>query len=342
MSVRVGIVGLGGMGALHYRAWAGVDSAVVAAVCDVRDERLAGDWRGTAVNIDAGATDDQDLTEVATFGDFDRLIGEADVDAVDLCLPTFLHADFAVRALDAGKHVFCEKPMALSAGEAERMLDAAERNGRRLMVGHCLRFWPEYVLCREMVRTEAYGPVAGAVFRRTGGAPAWSWEQWMLQPDRSGGAAMDLHVHDTDAALWFFGRPRAVSSVGQDDGRGGVRYISTQLRYDDGPMVVAEGGWMRGEFPFNMTLTLHFEEATVHFDFAAKPTLTVCRNGDQPEHPEVKSDDAYRAELEYFAHCVAAGARPWRADPADSATAVRIVEAEVESVWSGKTIEVEA
>ena len=113
---------------------------------------------------------------------------------VDVCLPTDLHAEVTVAALEAGKHVLCEKPMALTVAECDRMVAAAKASGRFLMIAHCIRFWPEYIALKEIVDSGQYGKVTSALFRRISGLPKWS--EWFPNPQRSGGAILDLHIHD--------------------------------------------------------------------------------------------------------------------------------------------------
>ena len=227
MTIRVGLAGLGGMGAVHFKSYRQIEGAEVVAVCDPDPKRLTGDWSGAAGNIDAMTGGQADLSNLRTFTNYADLLA-SDVDLVDLTVPTYLHAEMAVQALRAGKHVFCEKPMARTSALAETMVEAAEEAGRMLMVGHVLRFWPEYLAMKEMIDSGVYGPVRSAVLTRLSATPAWSWENWMPDPARSGSAALDLHIHDVDTILWYFGQPLWVSSVGTVDAAGGVAHIVTQ------------------------------------------------------------------------------------------------------------------
>ncbi len=339
MTIRVGLAGLGGMGAVHFKAYRRIEGAEVVAVCDPEPKKLAGDWSGAVGNIDAMSGGQADLSNVRRFSDYAEFLASG-VDMVDLTVPTHLHADMAIQALEAGKHVFCEKPMARTSARAREMIAAAEAGRRMLMVGHVLRFWPEYLAMKEMIDSGVYGPVRTAVLTRLGATPAWSWQNWMPDAARSGSAALDLHIHDADTVLWYFGKPRWVSSVGTVEAGGGVAHLVTQYYYDDGPAVVAEGGWdLPPTFPFQMAARIGFESAALDFDILKKPTLTVYTAEGQ-EQPPVPADDGYRDELAYFVECVASGRKPSRVTPQDAAAAVALVEAEVESVRSGRPVEV--
>jgi predicted dehydrogenase len=335
MGARVGLVGLGCMGGIHLGAYRAIDSAEVVAVCDVRRERLRDRPDETPGNLPAGAAD---LAGVRKHADFRRLLEDGDVQMVDLCVPTYLHAPMARAAIEAGMHVFCEKPIALTARDGRRMARLADRRGKLLMVGHCLRFWPEYVHMKELIASGRYGRVRSAALRRLGGMPAWSWDGWMADAARSGSAALDLHVHDVDTVLWYFGRPAEVVSTGTTQADGGVSCIHTQYRYGEGPAVVAEAGWVPGEYPFRMGATIAFESATLEYSSTARPTLSIYTARGETLQPEIAAADAYVEELRYFVECIASGEKPVRSPVEQAVSAVRIVEAEIASVRSGAAV----
>jgi len=342
MTVRVGLVGLGMMGATHFNGYKEIAEAEVTALCDVQVQRLKGDFTGTAGNIETGSAETEDVSGMKAYEQFDRLLEDGDVDLVDICLPTFLHEEKAVAALQAGKHVFCEKPMAMTYDQACRMIGAAEKAGKMLMIGQCLRFWPEYVMIKEIIDSGRYGPVRSAVLRRLGAMPDWSWNSWLTDTSRSGCAALDLHIHDVDVAQWYFGKPAQVTSQGTPWGDGGLAHIVTQYGYDDIPMVVAEGGWdLHGTFPFCMSAQIIFEKATVDYSSAASPTLTIYEPDGTVQTPPVAEANAYTEELRYFARCIESGEAPERVPNASAALTVAIAEAEIASAQTGKPVTVD-
>jgi predicted dehydrogenase len=341
MTVRVAVVGLGMMGTTHFKSYQEIAGAEVAAVCDVEGVKLSGDWSKAAGNIDTGAARQVDLSRLKTYGDFAALLADREIDLVDLCVPTHQHAEMTMAALDAGKHVFCEKPMALTSRLAHRMIRAAEKAGRMLAIGHVLRFWPEYLMMKEMIDSGRYGRVRSAYFLRLSPRPQWSWNNWLQDAERSGAAALDLHIHDTDTVQWFFGRPAKVAAAGMLEG-GGIAHIVTDYRYAGGPLVVAEGGWnYPAAFPFRMEARILFELAALEYSSLRSPTLTIYddKTG-KVEHPPVPAGFGYTEELRYFIGCVAAGTPPARLAPADSAAAVAIVEAEIKSARTGRAVAV--
>jgi predicted dehydrogenase len=343
MAVNVGVVGLGMMGTTHFRGYQEIPDAEVVAVCDVSGRKLSGDWSEAAGNIDTGAAARQDLSAIRTYDDLAKFLADDAIDLVDLCVPTFQHADFTVRALEAGKHVFCEKPMARTSADCGRMIEAAEKVGRLLAVGHVLRFWPEYLVIKEMIDDGRYGRVTAATLTRLSPRPGWTWDNWILDEQRSGGAPLDLHIHDADTVQWYFGLPERASAVGTE-GAKAMDHIVATYHYADGPVVVAEGGWdYPASFPFRMEASLVFEKAAVEFTTMRSPTLAVYEEGaEEPLHPDVPAHDGYTEELRYFVGCVAEGKAPDRIAPAEAKAAVALVEAEVQAARSGKPVAVEA
>ncbi|MFO8012637.1 MAG: Gfo/Idh/MocA family oxidoreductase [Phycisphaerae bacterium] len=341
MAVNVAVVGLGMMGTTHFRGYQEIPEARVVAVCDVSGKKLSGDWSEAAGNIDTGSAARQDLSALRPYEDVDALLADDEVDLVDLCVPTFQHADFTVRALEAGKHVMCEKPMGRTSDECERMIAAAEQAGRVLAVGHVLRFWPEYILIKDMIDDGRYGKVTSATFTRLSPRPGWTWEDWILDESRSGGAPLDLHIHDADTVQWFFGRPERVRAVGTEEAKG-MGHIVATYHWPDGPAVVAEGGWdYPAAFPFRMEASLVFEKAAVAFSTMTSPTLAVYEEGaEEPVHPDVPAADGYTEELRYVVGCVDRGEAPARLPVEEAASAVALVEAEVQAARSGEAVTV--
>lgn len=236
-------------------------------------------------------------------------------DAVDVCLPTDLHSEASVAALEAGRHVFCEKPMALTLEEADRMISAADAAGKHLMIGHCIRFWPEYALLKETCDDRRLGRLTSLNLTRYGAFPSWSAENWLADETRAGGGALDMHIHDTDFALYLLGEPDSMTSRGTVDSRG-VSQIFTTMVY--GLAVVhLEGGWnLPAGTPFKMAFRAIFERGAMIMD--AGP-LTVYEDGKEPIVPEFQSMKAegggnisdlggYYHELSYFVEKVGSGA----------------------------------
>ena len=264
--IRVGIVGVGFMGWIHWLAYQRVAGVRVAAISTRNKRRLAGDWHGIQGNF--GPPGEQvDLSGIATYADIDALLADPQIDLVDITLPTSLHADVAIRALQAGKHVLCEKPMALRLADCRRMVAAAKKANRLLMIAHVLPFFPEYDWALKTIRGGNYGRVRGGAFRRVIANPAWLKNFW--SPEHIGGPMIDLHVHDAHFIRLVFGLPAEVVTVGRL--RNGLpEFWHSQFRFADNDLVVeATSGTIDQQGrPFTHAYEIHLERATLAFDFA--------------------------------------------------------------------------
>ena len=209
--ITVAILGGGFMGAAHAANYKALGDRVrVKTVASHTAERAA----RVAEVVGAEVT-----------GDLDAAIRDPAVDAVDICLPTLLHREYAERALAAGKSVFLEKPIALTNEDADAIVAAASRSDGVFMVGMVLRFWPEYVELQRRVAAGQFGrPRAVSTFRLS---PPADWNDWMADRSQSGGTAVDLLIHDLDQMNWLLGTPASCLRQRADAGpracRGRVR-----------------------------------------------------------------------------------------------------------------------
>lgn len=335
--IRVGIVGLGFMGRMHYRCWSAIAGARVTAICEASPKVLAAASETQEGNI-GGAAEVIDLSSVEVFSDLGQLLASESIDAVSITLPTFLHADTTIRALKAGIHVLCEKPMALTEAECEEMAAAARETGKCLQIGHCIRFWPEYTVAREIIGGGAYGKVIAASFRRFGSMPSWSLDRWFADEARSGGQPLDLHIHDSDYIHQLFGMPESVSSVADE----AQSYIATQYHYVEGPSVVAEGTWrMMPSFGFEMSFVIVLEKGTIVYDSTRTPAFRVMPCEGEVFTPAIPTGDGYSREVEHFARWV--GGEPVEpiVTAEQSAGSVRLVLAEKRSAREKRLVKLE-
>lgn len=338
MVVRVGLVGLGFMGKMHFETYRKVPGARVVALCDVDPRKRAGDWSAIWANIGAGGGR-VDLSGYRVYADLDDLVADPAVDVVDITLPTHLHAPSALRALEAGKHVICEKPMARTSADAARMASAARAARRKLFVAQCIRYWPAYAVARRLIRGGALGRVRSAAFRRLGATPLGSWKNWLQDPARSGLCALDMHIHDSDFVLYTFGPPRSVTSRGAGFSRGRLDHILTAYDYGDGSLVTAEGGWMYSSpFGFEMTFLVALERATLAL--GREGILKLLPRRGQDRTLKVPAGDGYLLELRDFIRCIGTGRESEVVTPASAARSVRLVELEMESALRGRPVPV--
>jgi predicted dehydrogenase len=331
MAVKVGIIGLGMMGRTHYEAYANIKDAQVVAVSDADPKRAAGDLRGTAGNVLAGGISQLPMERIKGTTDYRELLAMSDVDVVDVCVPTTQHLEVSTAALKAGKHVVCEKPLARTLAEGEQIAAAAKSTKGFFMPAMVMRFWPQWVWLKKAVAAETYGKVRSATFRRVASMPPGWYRNGVI----SGGAALDLHVHDVDFVYHLFGWPKALHARGYSKTSGELDHVTTQFFYDHVPHVYAEGSWaMADGFGFKMQYTVNFETATADFDLAREQPLLLTRSG-KTEPVTCEPGAGYEPELRYFINCVRTGERPSVVTAEDGVQSLRLIDAERESVRSG-------
>lgn len=335
--VNVAVVGLGFMGVTHLRAYQQLPLARIAAVCDAVRLPVNGVLGGVAGNIKK--SDDIVLgSDVKVYRTIEEVLADPEVDLVDLCTPTPLHASQAIAALESGKRVLCEKPLARSAFTAREIVEVAKQSPGFLMPAMCMRFWPGWSWLKKVVSDKTYGGVQAARFRRMSEMPGWSRQGTYSVGSDLGGALFDLHIHDTDFVHFLFGRPMAVFSTGALDPGGAINHVVTQYLYRGGPAVYAEGSWLlkRG---FNMSYTLHCERATIDYDLArGDAALQVTEEGQETRTVPCPGPDGYSGEIRYAVECAAHGRRPEIVTVLDGLTALEICEAEEQSIRSGAVV----
>jgi len=335
---RVAIVGFGFMGRMHYGCWKKVTGAKVVALCDKDAGQFKKPIQGGNL---AGADASTDYGDAVIYDDFDRMLAEARPDVISLTLPTPLHAPLTAKALAAGVSVLCEKPMALNAAACAPMLKAAAQapRGAKLMVAHCLRFWPSYVYLKKLIDSRKFGPVLAASFRRFSAPPGWGkGKSWFADESRSGGMALDLHIHDTDMVHFLFGMPKAVTSTAAFAKDGAMQYISTL--YDvGGPAVTAEGSWcMTPTMGFEASYIVTFEKAVVIMDAKREKPLCVYPAKGEPFVPSLPEGDGYQYEIQWFMDVLCGKKVAPVITPEQSCASVRIVDAEKKSAKFRKTV----
>ncbi len=330
--INIAVAGLGFMGVTHLRAYQQLRNARIVAVCDAVRLPVNGVLAGVKGNIQNSA-DIQLGAGVKAYREFSELLADRDVDVVDICTPTALHSAQVIAALNTGKHVLCEKPLAQAVADSRKILKVAAASDKFLMPAMCMRFWPGWSLLKKIVSEKTYGEVRAANFRRVTAKPAWG-----NAGSHVGGALLDLHIHDTDFVNFLFGRPAAVYSTGVTDAAGAVDHVVTQYLYPHGPTIHAEGSWLLHS-GFNMSFTLHCEGATLDFDLArGGAALRLEVAGKQAQSVKLEAGDGYSEEIRYFVDCVARGERPTMVTPQDGVTALEICAAEEKSVRTGAMV----
>ncbi len=317
------LVGNGFIGANHragYRFLKEEGSDIkLKAICDIRPEKL--------VENDGART----------YTDLDEMLkNEKDIDFVDLAIPTFLHAELSIKCMEAGYNVLCEKPMALTTEECDRMIECSKRTGKKLMIGQCCRFASDLQIIKQFILDKKFGRPLSAFFTSTGGRPDWGWDDWFLDKNRSGGCMLDLQAHNIDLMNWYFGLPDKVTTtaVERHDGEG-YEAISANHIYGDGLFVHS---WCDWGLPVNKHLfrsvRINFEKGYLYNERGARHALVAVdfegNETDLTDSIKMHSSTA-RNEIEYFANAIKTNQPVRMCLPEESKKAVAIINAQAES-----------
>ncbi|MBQ1218058.1 MAG: Gfo/Idh/MocA family oxidoreductase [Clostridia bacterium] len=328
--LKVAILGYGGIARSHrkgYELLAAKGAPVdLVALCDIDPEQFT-----KLVTINQGGSDQGAKKEYRTYTDLEEMLAKEELDVIDICLPTYLHCEYAVKLLKRGYHVQSEKPMGLNPAQCAEMLKAAEESGKKLMVGMCLRFDCYYEYLKDLVDSEKYGKVTSAVFERLSGLPRWGYQGWFRDYNRSGGVALDMHIHDVDMIRYLFGEPKAVSALALD-GEVKCTTIHSRFCYDD-KIIFAVGDWgQSSSCKFSAGYRVNFEKATV---ILRDGVLTVCPEEGEPfiasEQESFVKTHHMAEEIEFFAHTILGDRENDRNQPSDAAGSVALVAKLMES-----------
>ena len=306
--LTVGLIGCGGMGAMHANCYIALaDRVKLVAIADTVPEKAEKFVKATGA-------------KVYTSGE--ELLKNEKPDIIDVCVPTYLHTKFAVEAMEMGCHVFCEKPICLNEEEAKLLLETEKKTGMKFQVGQVLRFIKEYKWTKEMVEKGTYGRVLAGHFARLSSNPFWGWENWFMDPSRSGGCITDLHIHDIDVIRYLFGEPDAVSSrttssVSLHD------TVHTSLFYGSFP-VTAVGDWSQLGVSFEAKCSVSLEAATAVFD--GKSLLIYPKDGTESYVAASESVSGYQAEIDYFCDVITGKIKNTKNTARSAAETVRLIE----------------
>lgn len=296
------------MGTTHYLAWKQLARQMdleVVAIADCRKELL-----------DKAA---KHFPNAKTYEFGMDLIKNEELDIADICLPSYMHADHAIAAMEKGMNVFSEKPVCLSKEDGKRLLETEKRTGVKAMVGQVIRSWPEYLYLKKVYEEKKLGKLKSIVMQRTSNNVLWGFDNWFQDEERSGSVVLDLHVHDLDFLRYMLGEPDRFDVRATAFESGMINQIITTYEFGN-VFVTTEGMWdVSTAVPFEASFHACFEEGSVFYNGNKEETLTVYKKDGTKEVPDLsaefneKSNEAginisdlgpYHAELKYFAECL--------------------------------------
>lgn len=286
------IIGFGGIARVHAASYAELEKIGKVRLCAVFDTNENAFSKKTEININS--SDDNKIT-YNCYTDLEKMLTSEEIDIIDICLPTFLHKEMTIKMLKRGYHVICEKPMATTYEDCMEMLEAAKNAGKRLMIGQCLHFFPEYEYLKDTLDSGIYGKAKSAFFQRLSSPPLWGWNEWHTKKQMFGSCLADLSIHDIDMTQYLFGPPKKVFCSAKD-GFGSMDGVTSLLMYEDfTSTIIADWSIVNGIFSSEYRVC--FEKATV---IDKDGVVTVYPHDGQPFTPKLSTANGYTSEISHF------------------------------------------
>lgn len=329
--MKVGIVGVGFMGTTHAAGWAKTPAQIVGFTAETEQE--------------AGAISKQYDTKV--YPSLEAMLPHVDV--VDICSPTHLHYEMALQAAAAGKHIVCEKPLARTTRQAREIVRACQKMGVQLLVGHVVRFFPQYALAHSAVVEGQIGKPGVIRLHRGSYRPKKPVGNWFLDEVKSGGILMDLMIHDYDYARWIAGEVESVSArrVTEQHVEAPVDYGLVILSHRSGALSHVAGAWAYPPPTFRTHLEIAGDRGLIEFDSdSTAPIQNLILKTGGSDAPDVAlpsspvSESPYTTQIKEFYHALTDG-KPARVGGTDGLAAVQIAEAAIQSAHSGQPVKLE-
>ena len=323
--LSIGLIGCGFMGHIHaevYKLLSFENNINLSAVCDIEKNK---------------ADTCAQLCGSRAYTDADSVIYSDNIDAIDICLPTHIHFEYAKKAIMAGKDLFIEKPVTLTPNEAEELLELKHKYNTNIMVGQCLRFWNEYIKLKEITDSGKYGNLNYLTLKRLSQKPDWGYNNWYYDPEKSGGVIIDLHIHDADFMLYLLGIPEKIIVEGTND------HTYSLFKYKNETRVLIESGWNFPEsYPVETEYRAQFENAVVTFkgnginiyEKSGKHFI-IENNPENPNDPlciKAHGYGGYYKELEYFCNRLANGEKIEINTPEEACETLKLIYEEIKNV----------
>jgi myo-inositol 2-dehydrogenase/D-chiro-inositol 1-dehydrogenase len=323
--MRVGIVGAGTMGAVHAAAWRSIGARLIGCLSAQKSQgdRLAARY------------------EIQNFSTYHDLLD--DVDIIDVCTPTAMHKSMVLEAAHAGKHVLCEKPVALRLEDAEDMIQACNRAGVRFFVGMVVRFFPQYRLARDLVKEGRIGNLVVLRLKRVCYPPQRSVDNWYIDEARSGGMIVDLMIHDFDFVCWLAGDVQRIFARRNQSDHGPAQYSQTILRFKSGAISLIEGGWAYPPGIFRTGFDLSGTDGLIEWSSDQSDPICIFRPStfDDPRAVGLPNsgltDDPYTLEIRHAYDAIETG-KPFDVTAEEALQSLRIALAARESLGTNQPV----
>ena len=330
--LRVIIVGAGFMGQTHASIYKSMEEIELLAIVDKNKERAA------KFANDYNCLYSEDLATA---------IKSVNADFVDICLPTFLHEEYIIKASEYVRYILCEKPITLSIDSVEKIFRVLKNHGTKLYLGQVLRFWEEYVNAKNIYESGRLGTLRYIEAERLSEPPSWS--AWYKKASMSGGGLFDLHLHDIDFLVYLFGKPLTVYANGITDENEAWNFVNTSMTFP-GDLIASVHGVisMSENYPFTMKLCMVGDDAGYEYEMKAGKNLENRESALRSSNIYSKKGiekiftrnlDAYQSELEHFVECIKEDRESEIVSLKSIKNTMQVMEAIKESLETGRIVE---
>ncbi len=325
--LNVAIVGFGFMGMTHAGNLIKNPNVSLQAIVDKNTADIHRKIEEQSGNFSTGKISPEDLSRIKIYSDFAECLQKEKPDICVIAVHTDLHYSMAKMALEAGAHVFLEKPFCLNVDEGKQLIELAAEKNRILMIGHVVRFMPAWQLLKKWVDSGEYGGLEFLSLSRFSGIP--SWGQWVNKQENfggTGGALFDLVIHDIDFAQWVCGIPEAIEANNLSGKLSNYDYVSAVWKYRDSNLhVKIEGGNnFHPQFPFHASFIARFQEASISYSSNSPESILVATDSGIQSLSVGNPNEGFSGELNYFIHCAVNNEQPLLCTPQSALNAVEI------------------
>jgi len=294
--VRIGIIGCGGMGAYLAKSCLKVRNAKIVGTFDVMKEKA----KSLAHQL-----------KCDYYNSVEDLLDKSDIDAVIVATPNYTHPIFTIAALKAGKHVFCEKPMALKLEDCDAMIEASKKEGLTLMIGHVMRFYHGCAFIKQTLEDGEIGqPIISHIFRTSWiNSGVWS-KSWRCKKELCGNSLFEIAIHELDLIRWFIGDVKSVKAYGSNFAHPELDYDDVMiaiLKFKNGSLGIVESSCSSRLGDHN--IKVNGTRGAVYIDFKDSTVKVTIEGSREQEEPLIKNDP-YVDELKHFVNCILTGERP--------------------------------
>lgn len=320
------IVGFGFMGTTHAISILNHPGAQLLAIVDLDPEKALENLGQEGGNLETGGIKREDISEIRRYTSLEDCIAEEDADACILSVHTEHHYSMSVQALEAGIHVFVEKPLVLDPAQGVRLIELAEQKNLLLMVGHVVRFMPPYQKLKDWIESGEFGELSWLSMTRFTGLPGWGqWKEKQEDYGSSGGALFDLAIHDIDYVQWVLGKPDSMEATTLPGKLSAHDYVCALWRYKSGADVKIEGGTrFHHQFPFEAAFSANFEKASIKYSSSSPEHIIIASDNDTLHVPAGDAMEGYADELAYFVECLERNIKPEKCLPESSLQSIRL------------------